>query len=558
MARKAAKDGHSRGHSAPPADAGAAAEQPEAKPEGGGGASGKDGIAADAECKRKRAPIQWQPQEPRPGDRPLMLDGIPSEQPAKGKQQKGGSGGTREPSPAAAPEGKGKQKKVLSITVAGPPGGVQPAGHDAELPPGFGGPDLPAAQLLAPPFGAADLAAEPDGGSGNLVVRVRMPHDLSGALAPTDLSAGGSASTLGGRFDRLNASQRLGSEALQVSPHAPFFLTTGAAGGPPMPGSAPPQQMLAAAPLGARFDGQQYSGAQQQLNVQQPYGGQQLLPPLQQPYGWQPLPLPQQHQYGAQPFLPPGEQFLAMLSGDAAVQASLPFGSGSYGDPAERAQSEVVSPTHPPRHSSKGGGSEGDDRHVLVERSDSYRGGGGGSSSGAAMWCPMTAWETAAVRLLHEQPGITLGEMAGLHPLPPCWAGTFAAYAAYVLRRKQLFNVRPSGGQRESAAVYASKGARAFLLFKRRVLQFLAEHRPRTDVHAVLANVPAEGMAQHLMSEVCVRGRGGVVGCGRLPGGGMIRWGFRSTPCVVASRGCAAWDSCGSLLLVCDLTKQTI
>ena len=505
-ARKVSQDNRPAGHSAPPAADGGAAT------EAAGG-------------KRKRAPIQWQPQEPQPGDRPLMVDGsLAPEPPAKAKQQ-AGSGGTRDSSPAvaAAADGKGKLKTHLSITLKAPPAGALPAGHDAELPPGFGGPDLPAPQLPASAFRAADYATEPDGGSGSLVVRVRMPHDLPAAMAPMDLSTGGSASTLGGRFDRLNASQRLGSEALQASPSAHFLLTTSGVGAS-MPATAPPPQMLGAASLAVRFDGQQYTGLQQQLSGQQAYSGQ-------------PLSLPQQH-YGGQPqqqmYSPPGEQFLAMLGGDA-VQASIPFGSGgSYGDAAERGQSEVVSPSHPTRRAGKDGGSERGDRRVQVERSDSIRS-GGASSSGAAMWCPMTTWETAALRLLHEQPGITLGEMAGLHPLPPCWSGNFAAFAAYVLRRKQLFNVDSLGVDRERATVYASKGARAFLSFKRRVLQYLADHRPRVDVSTVLSNVPTEGLPPYLLDEVRAGEGGRGWGEGKvgpvLPA--RMHWGAARAPAAV-------------------------
>jgi hypothetical protein len=56
---------------------------------------------------------------------------------------------------------------------------------------------------------------------------------------------------------------------------------------------------------------------------------------------------------------------------------------------------------------------------------------------------------------------------------------------AYLSIRKQLFTVHhPQKGGRENILVVPAKGARPFLIFKRRLLQFLADRRPRTSARA--------------------------------------------------------------------------
>jgi hypothetical protein len=190
------------------------------------------------------------------------------------------------------------------------------------------------------------------------------------------------------------------------------------------------------------------------------------------------------------------------------------------------------------------GGSRG--RTAEAEgRGDRSGGGGGGGGGGSAdgrslFWDPMWQWESDLVQLLQSRAsGVRLTELQGSHPLPPCWAQTpgeparcaaaalsasrccvalalgaegtvlacqacylsehaspalpcpppcappAEAFHAYLSTRKQLFTVHhPQKGGRENILVAPAKGARPFLIFKRRLLQFLADRRPRTSARA--------------------------------------------------------------------------
>lgn len=76
-----------------------------------------------------------------------------------------------------------------------------------------------------------------------------------------------------------------------------------------------------------------------------------------------------------------------------------------------------------------------------------------------------------------------------------CFASLAAAADAflyYVHRRKQLFVVGKTGEgrSRATAEVHAARGARAFLQYKRSLLQLLADQQPRMDAKDVLRMLP--------------------------------------------------------------------
>ena len=101
-------------------------------------------------------------------------------------------------------------------------------------------------------------------------------------------------------------------------------------------------------------------------------------------------------------------------------------------------------------------------------------------------------------------------------PLPcppphPALRSPAEAFYAYLSIRKQLFTVHhPQKGGRENILVSPAKGARPFLIFKRRLLQFLADRRPRTSAHAAQLAAPPTG---HLLPALQREASGGAWAC---------------------------------------------